>query len=70
MKINKINILLISSVLIIGCSREQEKGNDDSSTNTAQSITNSDFSYYLLIICYGGQDEIYNPNNNSITRSV
>ena len=44
MKINKINILLISSVLIIGCSREQEKGNDDSSTNTAQSITNSDFS--------------------------
>lgn len=44
MKINKINILLISSVLIIGCSREPEKGNDDSSTNTAQSITNSDFS--------------------------
>ena len=41
---NKINILLISSVLIIGCSREPEKGNDDSSTNTAQSITNSDFS--------------------------
>ena len=44
MKINTINILLISTVLIFGCSREQEKGNDDRSTNTAQSITNSDFS--------------------------
>ena len=45
MKINKINILLISIILIIGCSKEEEeeKSTEDT-TNTAQSITTSDFS--------------------------
>jgi len=43
MKINKINILLISIILIIGCSKEEEKSTEVT-TNTAQSITTSDFS--------------------------